>query len=50
MGICKFNDDDKIVYLDSVLPRVTPEQIKANTGFLTSMFPEPHQADPILVR
>ena len=48
MGICKFNDDDKIMYLDRYFPGVTPEQIKANTGFDIDVS-RATEADPILV-
>lgn len=33
MGIFKFNDDDKIMYLDKYFPGISPEVVKANTGF-----------------
>ncbi len=33
MGICKFNDEDKIMYLDQYFPGISPADVKANTGF-----------------
>ncbi len=46
MGIHKFNDDDKIMYLDKYFPGVTPEEIKANTGFDLDVS-RAAEADPI---
>ncbi len=48
MGICKFNDDDKIMYLDRYFPGITPEDVKANTGFDIDVS-RATEADPILV-
>ena len=38
MGICKFNDDDKIMYLDEYFPECYPNRLKPIPD-LTSMFP-----------
>lgn len=46
MGIHKFNDDDRIMYLDKYFPGVTPEEIKANTGFNLDVS-RAAEADPI---
>ncbi len=48
MGICKFDEGDKIMYLDRYFPGITPEDIKANTGFDIDVS-RATEADPILV-
>ncbi|MDD4172177.1 MAG: acyl CoA--acetate/3-ketoacid CoA transferase subunit beta [Syntrophomonas sp.] len=48
LGIMKFNDSDKIMYLDKVFPGVTPEDVKANTGFDIDIS-RATEAEPILV-
>lgn len=48
LGILKFDDTTKIMYLDQYFPGITPDEVKTNTGFDIDVS-RATEAEPVLV-